>query len=113
VGAPPWSTAPTRLAGAAWHRPYQQHLVAGRNVRDVLADHIDHARGLVTEQHRERRPPVPVLDRPEVGVAHTVGDDPHQHLARAWIIHKDRLDACGRAEAPHDHAAGASHLVSP
>src|SRR5438034_389109 len=112
VGAVSGSTAPARLAGTTGYGPHQQHRVAGHDVRHVVADHLDHARALVTEEHRERRPPVPVLDRPEVRVAHTVGDDPYQDLAGTRTIHMDRLDACGRAEAAHDHAIGTSHLVS-
>ena len=45
------------------------------HVGDALADLLDDAGALMAEQHRERRSPVAVCDRPQVGVTHAVGDD--------------------------------------
>ena len=50
------------------------------------------AGAFVTEQHRERHPPVPVVTRPEVAVADTARDDAHLDLARVRVVDPDRLD---------------------
>ena len=52
----------------------------GADRRDARADLLDHARGLVSEHHRQRRRERAV-DHRQVGVAHPARGDAHEHLA--------------------------------
>ena len=53
-------------------RQFEDHEVAGRDVRDALADRLDHARRLVAEQERELVVD-PALAVVQVGVADPAG----------------------------------------
>ena len=71
------------VPAVATHRtPVQDHIVAGCDLGDVVADRLDDARRLVAEQEREL-----VVDAAlavvQIGVADTAGLDLDQRLARA------------------------------
>ena len=97
-----WRGSP-RLHGA--HVPHERlpadhDPVAGRHVRDALADRLDDAGALVAEQHRERVPPAVLLDHVQVAVADAGRLDLDEHLVRPRRVDDDLLegDLAGRGE---------------
>ena len=67
-----------------------------RGCLDPVADLLDDAGSLVAEQHRERRSPVPVLDRPQVRMADAARHQPDEHLARTRRVDLELLDPDAR-----------------
>ena len=100
--AVPGTAAPTRPAGAAHRAPVEDHEVAGRDLGDVGADRLDHARRLVPEEEREV-----VVDRAlavvQVGVAHAARLHGDPHLAGTGIGHDDVAHLDRRALRERDH----------
>jgi hypothetical protein len=85
--------APVAGAAVAAHRPpVQDHEVARRHRRDVVADRLDDTGRLVPEQEREVvvDAALPVV---QVGVADPACLHVHQRLARSGVGDVDRLDA--------------------
>ena len=70
-------------------------------------------RALVAEEHRERRAPVPVLDRPQVRMAHTARHEANEDLARTERADRKLLDADGAARFVHDGADRLARHVPP
>jgi hypothetical protein len=66
-------------------------VVAPREIRDVRAGRLDHARGFVPERHRQRPRPIAV-DHRKVGMAKSRRLDAHQHLARPGTFELQLLD---------------------
>ena len=93
-----------RPARAAHGAPVEDHVVAGRDARDVGPDRFDGAGGLVAEQERKV-----VVDAAlavvEVGVAHPARLHVDHRFARPGVGHDDRLDADGLALRHCDDAA--------
>ena len=90
-------------AVAAHGPPVEDHVVAGRDVGDALADRLDDAGGLVAEQERELVVD-PALAVVQVGVAHPARLDGHDGLARPGVGDHDRLDRHRCALAASDDA---------
>jgi hypothetical protein len=94
----------TRPAVAAHCTPVQDHVVAGSDVGDAVADRLDHACGLVAEQEREV-----VVDAAlavvQVGVADAAGLDGHHGFARPRIGNDDGLHRHGFTLGAGDDAS--------
>ena len=79
------------LAVAAKDRQACDHVIAGLQVRDLRADFLDDAGGLVAE-HRGRRPHVEAVDEMEIAVADAAGDGAHDDFALFGLVDIDLLD---------------------
>ena len=89
--AVPGATAAAGAALAADGPPVEDHVVAGGDVGDALADRLDGAGGLVAQQEGEVVVD-PALLVVQVGVADAARLDPYDGLAGAGIGDDDRLD---------------------
>ena len=69
-------------------------MIAGLELRDVRADRLDDAGGLVAEDRR-RRERIVAVDEVQVAVAHAAGDRAHEHLAPDGLVDLDVLDRQG------------------
>ena len=78
----------------------------GRHVRRVhaVAHLLDDAGSLVAEEHREGRPPVPVLDRPQVRVTHAARHEAHEDLAGFRRVDREIFDTDLAADRIHHRA---------
>src|SRR5205823_10636590 len=108
VEAVPGSTAPARSTVAARRPPGDHDVVTRRDAGDTVADRLDRAGGLVTEEEGEVvvDGALPVV---EVGVAHTARLDPDEHLVGPGIGDDDRLERDRPAPVRGDDAL---HLMS-
>ena len=79
------------LTVAAEHRQAGDHVVAGLDVADLIADRLDDARGLVP-QHARGRVDVLALGEVKVAVAHAGGRGAHEHLMGTGLVDGDVLD---------------------
>ena len=113
MGAAARDAAPARPAGAARHRPRQHDGIAHARRVHAVADLLDDAGSLVAEQHRERRSPVPVLDRPEIRVTDPAGDQPNEHLTGPGSVDLEVLDADLAPDRVHHGAERLSRHPSP
>ena len=77
-----------------------------------LADLLDDAGTLVSEQHRERRAPVAVFDRPQIGVADAARREANEDLARPEVD-RERLDLDRGARRVHHRSDRFSRHRSP
>ena len=111
--AVPGPTPPTRPTLAAHRPPVEDDEVARRHRRDIGADRLHHAGGLVAEEEGEV-----VVDAPlavvEVGVTDPARLDPHDRLTRTGVGDEDGLERDRLALGPCHHAAHfVCHAVSP
>ena len=72
-------------------------MVAGLDGGDVVADRLDHARGLVAGDERRRRR-IEAVDEVQVGMADAAGAGADQYLARPGRGDVDLCDFERRAE---------------
>ena len=93
--------AGAELAMPAEHRQAADHVVAGLEVADIVADRLDDARRLVA-QHRRQRVRVQPLDEMQVAVAQARHRGAHQHLAAPGLFDGDVLDAQGLVRGMQD-----------
>ena len=70
----------------------RDHVVAGRNERDTVADTLDDTSALVPEHARRIAARVGTGRRVEVGMADAAGDDPNERLALLRLLQLDVLD---------------------
>ena len=110
---------PAAGALAAARQEGEHDPVADRDVADLVADGLDDAGGLVSEQHRHRTRPVAVHDR-QVRVADPRRLDPDEQLGRAGIREVERADGdrqrvAVRVRPPDllEHGARDPHATSP
>ena len=75
------ATAETVDALPALRRKQRDHVVAGRDERDAVADTLHHARPLVTEDAGGVTGRIGAGGGVEIGVADAAGDEPDEHLA--------------------------------
>ena len=104
VEAVPGLAAAAGAALAADRPPVEDDVVARGEVGDVIADGLDDAGRLVTEEERELIVD-PALAVVQVGVAHPAGLDLHHGLSGAGIGDDDGLDAHRLALGPGHDAA--------
>src|SRR5208282_2315927 len=79
------------LAVAAKYRQARDHVVTGLEVRDLRADLLDDAGGLVAED-RGGRPHVQPVHEMKIAVAYAAGDRAHGDFARFGFVDIDLLD---------------------
>src|ERR1019366_9497762 len=99
--------APSPPPRPAPRPPVQDHEVTGPDLGDVLADRLDHARGLVPEQVREVRADA-ALAVMQVGMADAARLHGHQRLAGTGVRNDNGRDLYLGALAAGDDAP---HLV--
>ena len=83
----------------------RDHVVAGRDERDALADALDDAGSLVAEHARRVAGRVGAGRGVEVGVADAAGGEPDEHLAGLRLGEVDLLDDERAAELLEDCGA--------
>ncbi len=83
-------------------REQRHHVVARRDERDALADSLDHACALVTEDGRGIARGIDPRGRVDVGVAYAAGPQANQHLAGAGLREVDLADHQGLCELLED-----------
>src|SRR5208282_3441105 len=79
------------LAVAAKYRQARDHVVTGLEVRDLRADFLDDAGGLVAED-RGRLPEVQPVHEMKIAMAYAAGDRAHDDFARFGFVDIDLLD---------------------
>ena len=89
-----WGAPSARPAGSAHGPPVQHHEIPWGHVGHRVADAFHDPRRLVSQQEWEVvvDTAVPVV---QVGVADPAGEDPHDHVPRAWVGYDDLLDRRG------------------
>ena len=111
VEAVPGTSAPARAARSARRAPRDDHEVAGRDVVDAVADLLDDAGRLVSEQEREV-----VVDRAlavvQVGVAHAARLHTDERFAGAGIRDDDRHELDRRFLLQRDDTADLVHRLT-
>ena len=76
----------------ALRREQRDHVIAGRDERDAVADALDDTGALVAENARRIAGRVGAGGGVEVGVADAAGGEPHEHLAGLRLGEIDLLD---------------------
>jgi len=94
---------------AALGRKQRDDVVARHDGRDARTDSLDDARPLMAEDGRGVARRVGTGGGVEVGVADAAGDEPDEHLARAWLrqldlLHDERLPELLEHGCPNLHA---------
>jgi hypothetical protein len=96
------------VAALATGREGQQHLVAGLEVVDVLADLFDDAGALVTEDLGH----LGDVAHHHVGVADAGGDHLDQDFSRPWVVQNDVLNFEGAAGFVDDSCSHVDHVCN-
>ena len=98
-------------AVAAMRVPGADDVIARRDVGDVLADRLDHARAFVAE-HDRHRIGERAVDHLEVGVAEAARHDPHQHVAALQPIDPRAADLERPADRRQDRGVEFDHRLT-
>ena len=77
---------------AALRSKQRDDVVALGDERDAVAHALDDAGSLVAEDARHVAAGIGPGRRVEIGVAHTAGHKPDEHLAGLWLVQLDVLD---------------------
>ena len=105
-------TGQAETARAAGGTPGQDHMVAGRDIGDALANLLHDARAFVPKQEGKPLRAEDAVLRGEIGVTDPAGQDAHQRFTRSRRVDGELLDHTGLPRFASDDAASDDRPVA-